>query len=252
MENNEGRFAQILEDIKFQARTNGGYIKTDDVKAAFEDLNLSNEQFEMVFDYLIQNNIGIDEPLEQGEYLSEGEMSILEEYREELKQMDAVSESEKEAYVMAAMNHDASAYDKVISFYLPQVLEISKLYVSQGVALEDLIGEGNLALAEGVQMLGAMESPKEADGMLVKMIMDSMENLIGQTTDENIADQKILDKVNKVADAAAKLFGEFGRKVTVDELVENTSLSRKAVLDAIKFSGNKIEDIEYSEDINAR
>lgn len=251
MENNEGKFAKILEDIKYTARTQGGFISEEDIKESFEELKLSEEQLKMVFDYLIANNIGINEPLETDEILSSSEISILDEYKAELENIDVVSESEKDAYVMAAMNNDSSAFEKVISFYLSKVLEISKLYVSQGVSLEDLIGEGNLALAEGVSMLGALESPNEADGMLIKMIMDAMERIISETNSENISDQKILDKVNKVADEANKLFNELGRKVTVDELVENTKLSRKAVLDAIKFSGNNIEDIEYNGDLNA-
>lgn len=251
MENNEGLFARILEDIKYSARSQGGFIKEEDIKASFEELHLSDEQLKMVHDYLISNNIGINEPLNEEDILSSSEISILDEYESELKNIEIISESQKEAFVMAAMNNDSTVYEKLISFYLNKVLEISKLYVSQGVSLEDLIGEGNLAVAEGVTMLGALESPKEADGMLVKLIMDSMERIISETNKDNLSDQKIIDKVNKVADEAAKLFKEFGRKVTVEELVDNSKLSRKAVLDAIKFSGNKIEDIEYYGDLNA-
>ena len=41
---------------------------------------------------------------------------------------------------------------------------------------------------------------------------------------------------------------ELHRKVTVEELVAETGLSRKSVLDAMRMSGFKIEDIDYAED----
>ena len=84
MVNDELRFTEILEDIKFSARSNGGFIKEEDVREAFEELDLSKEQFSMVFDYLKKNNIGIGEPLSEDEYLGSEERDILKEYDREL------------------------------------------------------------------------------------------------------------------------------------------------------------------------
>ena len=39
----------------------------------------------------------------------------------------------------------------------------------------------------------------------------------------------------------------YGRKVTVEELMEETKLSRKTIEDAIRFSGEKIEDIDSTD-----
>ena len=47
-----------------------------------------------------------------------------------------------------------------------------------------------------------------------------------------------------MADAARELACDLGRKVTVEELVAEGKLSRKAIEDAIRISGKKIEDIE--------
>ena len=62
------------------------------------------------------------------------------------------------------------------------------------------------------------------------------------------ADDKLVAKVNKVAAQAHELAVELGRKVTVDEIVAEGKLSAKAVADAMKLSGNKIEDIDYDKD----
>ena len=76
------------------------------------------------------------------------------------------------------------------------------------------------------------------------MIMNAMEQIIAIEDDARSADKKVVDKVNKVADAASELAEALGRKVTVDELVAETGFSKKSIEDAVRFSGSKIEDIE--------
>lgn len=249
MENNQIKFTKILEEIKFTALSQGGFINEDEVYALFEDMNLSKTQYEMVFEYLKEHKIGINEPLSDNAVFNDEEKNVVEEYTKELDLIDSISDGEKKAYIMAAMNNDKNAIDKLIKYYLPKVLEIAKLYVSQGLLLEDLIGEGNLAVIEGVNMLGAIEEPSEADGMIYKMIMDAMELSISENYNERLNDEKISDKVNKVFLKAQSLSSDLGRKVTVDELAENTSLSRKAILEAVKLTGNQIEEIEYNPDV---
>ena len=137
-------------------------------------------------------------------------------YLEELKNLPEVTDGEREAVTLSAMAGDADARSLLTQLYLPEVLEIAKLYAGQGVYLEDLIGEGNLAVAAGVTMLGALEDASEAQGMLARMVMDAMEEYIAQSAEEVRKDRKILDRVNKVARAADELCEELRRKVTVE------------------------------------
>ena len=121
MVNDELRFTEILEDVKFSARSNGGYIKEEDVREAFEELDLSKEQFSMVFDYLRKNNIGIGEPLSDEEYLNPEERNILEEYDRELGALQTISESEKDAYSIEAMAGDENAKQQLLLYYQPLI-----------------------------------------------------------------------------------------------------------------------------------
>ena len=107
------------------------------------------------------------------------------------------------------------------------------------------MGAGGLdvAVAMGVSMLGAMEHAGEAQGMLGKMVMDAMEDLIAETADLKQKDNKLADKINRVSEKADELAKELGRKVTVEELVAEGQISKKAALDAIRISGNKIENL---------
>ncbi len=242
--NREVLFAQTLEQVRKTAKEQGNCISQKQVEEAFLELDLSKEQLAMVYDYLHKHKIGIGEPVNLDDYLSEEEVDYLEEYLQQLKELPQLSEGEQEAVTLSAMAGDLDAQNQLIQVFLPQVVEIAKLYAGQGVFLEDLIGEGNVAVAMGVSMLGALEHASEAQGMLGKMIMDAMEDFITENAEEWKKDQKITEKVNKVADKANELSDDLHRKVTVEELVNETGMSKKAIMDAIRISAGKIESLE--------
>lgn len=237
-------FAQTLEKVKKTAKEQGNCISEEQVREAFRELSLEEAQLEMVFDYLKKHKIGIGEPANLDDYLSEEEIDYLEEYKKELGHLEKVSDGEKEAVTLSAMAGEADAQKRLIHIYLPQVVEISKLYTGQGVFLEDLIGEGNVALSMGVTMLGCLEHASEAEGMLIKMIMDAMEEIISENMQETDKDKKVADRVNKVADKARELAQELHRKVTVKELAQETGMTEKYIQDAMRMSGFAIEDLE--------
>lgn len=245
--NKEVLFAKTLEKVKEIAKEQGNCISEEQVQKEFEVLGLSGQQLQMVYDYLLKHKIGINQPVNIDDYLTEEEKDYLQTYLDEIAQLPAISEGQKEAVTLSAMAGDPDAQSKLTEIYLPDVIEIAKLYAGQGVLLEDLIGEGNVAVAMGVTMLGCLEHAYEAQGMLGKMIMDAMENYIEENASNEKADRKIVDKVNKVTDAAKELSEELHRKVTVEELMQETGMSRNKILEAIRFSGNNIEYINIEE-----
>lgn len=245
--NKELLFAKTLEKVKDIAKDQGNCISEEQVQKEFEILGLNNDQLQMVYDYLVKHKIGIGQPVNIDDYLSEEERNYLQTYLDEIAALPQVSAGEKEAITLSAMAGDPDAQGRLTEIYLPDVVEIAKLYTGQGVLLEDLIGEGNVAVAMGVTMLGCLENASEAQGMLGKMIMDAMEEYIQETASNEKADQKIVDKVNKVMDAAKELSDELKRKVTIEELMQETGMSRNKIMEAIRFSSNNIEYIEVEE-----
>ena len=187
---------------------------------------------------------GMGEPLDMEEVLSQEEKSYLEEYIETLDGLPGLTEGQKRACIMAAMAGEVQDKEKLLHAFLPQVVDIARLYTGQGLLLEDLIGEGNVALALGVEMLGCLENPDEADGMLGKMIMDAMEEAIEENTRAKQADREVMERVNQVSQRAQELAESLRRKVTIQELAQETLLEEEAIREAIRLSGNKIEHIE--------
>lgn len=242
--NREVIFARTLEDVKKKAKEQGNCISRKQLEEAFAELGLETDQLALVEDYLEKHKIGIGEPVKPEDYLTgEEEIRYLDNYLEEIKGLEEVTEGEREAITLSAMAGDKQAQARLAEIYLPEVVQIAKLYGGQGVYLEDLIGEGNVAVAAGVTMLGCLEHPEEARGMLGKMIMDAMEEHISDSLAEAGSNQKIADKVNQVAEQAKELAQLLQRKVTARELAQETELTEEHILEAIRMSGNRIEDI---------
>ena len=241
--NREVIFARTLEDVKKKAKEQGNCISRKQLEEACAELGLETDQLALVEDYLEKHKIGIGEPVKPEDYLTGEEIRYLDNYLEEIKGLEEVTEGEREAITLSAMAGDKQAQARLAEIYLPEVVQIAKLYGGQGVYLEDLIGEGNVAVAAGVTMLGCLEHPEEARGMLGKMIMDAMEEHISDSLAEAGSNQKIADKVNQVAEQAKELAQLLQRKVTARELAQETELTEEHILEAIRMSGNRIEDI---------
>ena len=242
--NKEVLFAKTLEQVRSLAKEQGNCVSEEQVQEAFAPLGLDNEQLQMVFDYLVKHKVGIGQPVNMDDYLTDEEKDYLQEYLDEIAALPVYTDGQKEAFTIQAMAGDVSAQNKLVEIYLPDVVEISKLYAGQGVFLEDLIGEGNVALAVGVTMLGSLEAPSEAQGMLGKLIMDAMEEYIQENLQNEKEDQKVADKVNLVLEKAKELSEDLHRNVTVEELAAETKLSEKSIRDAVRMSGFKIEYID--------
>jgi len=237
-------FAQTLEQVRSLAKEQGNCVSEEQVKEAFKALDLDNDQLQLVFEYLVKHKVGIGQPVNLEDYLSDEERNYLQDYLDEIAQLPSYTDGQITAYTMSAMAGDTQAQNQLVEVYLKDVVEIAKLYAGQGVFLEDLIGEGNVALAFGTGMLGSLEKPEEAQGMLMKMIMDAMEDCIAENASAEKADQKMVDKVNKVTEKAKELSEALHRKVSVEELAEETGMSVKAIQDAVRMSGFQIEYIE--------
>ena len=242
--NKELAFAKKIEEIRSLAKEQGNVLSEEQIEAMFSEIEITKEQLEPVYAYLKSKNIGIGEPADVEESLSTEDRDYLIQYLESIQELPKLTDGEKRAYAMAAMAGDSEGKMQMINFFLPQVVDIAKLYSGQGVLLEDLIGEGNVALATGIEMLGCLEEPDEADGMLGKMIMDAMEDYIAENTEAKKADMQVVEKVNSISEQAKELAESLQRKITVEELAEETGIKEEDIREAIKFSGYKIEYFE--------
>ena len=247
IDNKEKEFAETLKLVTRTARENKSVITSEQVREAFSELDLDDKQFEMVFEYLKSHKISVDEDAPVDDALTEEETNYLNDYLESLEALPKYTDGEKEAISMSAIAGDKDAQNKLIECYLPLVVDVARMYSEQGVFLEDLIGEGNVALARGVTMLDAVGEPAEVESFLYKLMLDAMEAIVEENLAADAGGQKVLKLVQEVADKAKELAEDLRRKVTVEELMEETGWDEDKIRSAIKFSGDAIEDLDSGE-----
>lgn len=250
MELNQKIFMEELEQLRETARLQGNMLTSVQINQEFSKWQLNEMQLAMIQDYFRKNHIGIDEPLDAADSLSGEDANFLEMYFDELKELPDATDGEKRAVMMSSLAGDGNAQARLVELYLPQVVEISKLYAGQGALVEDLIGEGNVALAMAVTMLDCVDGIDEIEGFLVKMVMDAMEEFIGDASENRELGENVLNKVNEVNDKAKELYDNLLRKVYVKEVADELGLTGEEVREVIELSANCIDYIEDIENVN--
>ncbi len=242
-------FARTLEQLCALAREQGNMLREEQVTLAFSEagLEMGEAQLPLVYEYLKTKKIGIGEPVDPFDYLSGEEADYLDSYLKELEPLSDVTEGEKEAITLSAMAGDPDAKKRLIEIFLSQVAEIAKLYAGQGAFLEDLIGEGNVALTMAVEMLDCAENAAQAQGTIASMIMEAMENYIAENADEKKAGEKMAGKANDVLERAKEMAQELGRKVTVAELSEETGMKEEQIREAVRITADHIDYLDTKE-----
>lgn len=224
-------------------------IFEDQLFLIFPEAKEDKAKFEVLKQFLDDKKIGLNEKLSIDKLITKEEKNYLDIYLEELKEKDPLSQGEREAYMLSAMGGDEDAQMIIVNDSLMQVVEIAKLYAGQGVFMEDLIGEGNLALMTSISHMESATNASEGENLLAEAIMGAMENLVADTVEAAGAEEKLLDKVNKVASAAKELSDTLGRKVSVAELSLESGLTEAAIIKALKLTANMIENIEIPEEL---
>ena len=168
-------------------------------------------------------------------------------YLDELNQMETPDGEDRLARVEAIFRDKEAAIETLPLLYLKDVTDIARLYEGQGVFLEDLIGEGNIALLGGVRNLDLCESAQEVEEFLTRTVMDAMEQLIESQQGEEDLDLRIADQVNRVYEAARELSETLLRKVSVEEVAREMETDVSVIEEAVRLSGNRMDYIQ-SED----
>ena len=239
-------FLNKLQELKDGAYLQGGMVTSAQIDEMFSDL--SGEQKKFIVEYLEKNHIGIDEAIDPKSYMSESEINLLDMYTESLEAIDYVSDSVKRVLMMDAIAGKKEAKEQLMQQYLQSVIDTARLYSGQGVDFMDLIGEGNVALAVAMEQLDCVEGPDDVEPLIMQMIMNAMEELCKEEGSSDDTMKKVLELVEMVQTKAKDMTEELLRKVTIDELSEDSGISRKKIKEALSVSETLYDYIEKDEE----
>lgn len=202
-----------LADAVAFARTHKNVIAESNFLNIFGDMVADETKRNLIEGYLKEKHIIVkSEKEEEAEEPESFEMPLDDEdkkainfYYEELKNLPHLTDREKERITKKAIEGDKAAQEKLINMHLPDVVDLAKLYTGHGVLMEDLIGEGNIALMLAVSMLECVESLEDVEGQIGKFIIEALEKLVSDDDTEEKLIIKLGEELKKAEDAKEEL-----------------------------------------------
>lgn len=257
----EQQFRKIIIQLRALAKSQGETISKEQVHSRFLPLNVTEGQFLLIYKYLNDEKVKLYETeaerlKDTSAYVSgtgsaesrvrsdDTDNEYLKMYIDELNSMDIPDEEERIKLIEAALKDKETAVRVLPPLYLNNVVDVARLYSGQGVAVEDLIGEGNIGILTAANMLDMCETVAEVDEFMMKMIMDSMESLVIESLNDDEFGLKVAERVNDLNDRAREMAEELERLVTVEDLVKELETDEEYIRETIRLSGNAIEYIK--------
>lgn len=243
-------FLKKLNGLVAMAKGQGDQITIDEVKAYFADAALTEEQLELVFDYLlaqkvvVKGYIKMTEAVEEKITYTEEEEAYLKEYLNDLEAFKEEKAGEKESLFAKLIGGDASAKNRLTELYLKEVVEIAKEMYHPEIFLGDIIQEGNVGLILGMDMLADVATAHET---IVNQVKQCIQMLIEEHAEVKSRDNKMVEKVTMLDESIKTLTEELGRKVTIDELAVYMGMTEEEIDDILRLMGEESEEGEEAE-----
>lgn len=265
------KLAGILEKAKGQQSR----MSHAEVEEYFKEDNLSQEQLALVCEYLMSQKVIVS-----------GFTPRMGEIKEEVNQIalkgkEALSKAERdfaEDYLKDLKNmHPKTEEEELLKDLMPQVVEIAMELKRPEIPLGDLVQEGSVALLLGTQKFWEPaeiiweDEETEEDAFMVEDDTDVLDlgdedlktqileevraaicTMIEEQTETKARDRKMVSKVSDLDEIIQKMKDDFGRKVSVEEVAEQSGLSPEEIADILKLAGEEtpedvVEDGEITE-----
>lgn len=234
-------FREMLTEIKKAADDAGNRISHEKIKELLKGIPLEEEHFQMIYDYLAQQNIRVVESEEEAEELpDENERKSLSIYLEELEELGQESFEDEHELIERAIAGDAAAKNRLIEGYLPLICEMASEYEGNELPVEDLIQEGNLGLLMAMETLDAFSNAAACRAHILNGINKAMEEAINGTQDLKKNNDGIVSRVNHLNEAVQNLERDLEHKVSAQELSAYLDMPLEEIKDLLRMSGDQI------------
>lgn len=238
-------FMETLHSVQEVARTSLTPLSKEEIQTYFKDMELTKEQEEMVYQYLLHPqeeavSESEDEPeTENGaENGAEAERAVsarFQMYLDELGDIPVISKEQEALLYEKLAQGEEQAIAELSTQWLKHVVEIASSYKADELLLDDMVQEGNIGLLMGLQsLLGKEESnPKK---ILEQFVREAIENYAEEESGEGEQENTILAKVSLVHEAKETLAKELGSEPSIRQLAEYTRISEEEISDIVSLA----------------
>lgn len=247
------RFRTALAALSASAEQKNRRLLKEDVQEFFQDMDLSPEQYQLVYAYLASKRIrveGVELPklqVEEAPYTDE-EQEFLKQYQKELRFIHRQKEEALPALFEQAADGADEAKKVLTEHYMDRVLSLAKEYAHQGLLIQDLVQEGNLGLMVGIDTLGLIEEGVTWENHLENEIHRAIRLALDEQEGSKSTGEQITEKLNKLADSITELTEELGRQITPDELAIYLDMPLEEIEDLLRIAGETIEMADGAEE----
>lgn len=250
---NREEFQNRLAELGELVGKNGNRLTGDQVREFFSAMELSEEQYELIFAYLASRQIVVagympakeeeEKKQQEKQPLSEEERHFLKSYQAELACLELLEEQELLALCrQVEETGDELTKAKLTEQMLPEVLRLAHDFRGQELSLGDLVQEGNVGLMLALETLG-MRPPKSTPlEYLRQEICRTMAQAVEDDHTEKEAGSLLADRLNHLRDEIRKLTDELERKVSVDELAMYMDMPVEEIENLLKLAGETPKD----------
>jgi RNA polymerase primary sigma factor len=167
------------------------------------------------------------------------ETASLDKYLQEIGRVDLISADEEVELARRIRNGDRVALERLTKANLRFVVSVSKQYQNQGLALPDLINEGNLGLIKAAERFDETRGFKFISYAVWWIRQSILQALAEQARIVRLPLNKI-GNINRINKAFSELEQKFERPPSADELAEFLDCSTEEVKQSISHNGRHI------------
>ena len=163
----------------------------------------------------------------------------LDKYLQEIGPEDLISSEEEVALAQRIKKGDREAVKELTRANLRFVVSVAKQFQNQGLALSDLINEGNLGLIRAAERFDETRGFKFIS-YAVWWIRQSIFQAIAEHSRIVRLPSNRIDSVNKVRRALNSFEQENERRPNLDEIADRVGLPKEKILDALHDDSHQL------------
>ncbi|TAE13884.1 MAG: RNA polymerase sigma factor RpoD/SigA [Bacteroidetes bacterium] len=167
------------------------------------------------------------------------ESQSLDKYLQEIGRVELLHPDEEVDLARRIREGDMAALEKLTKANLRFVVSVAKQYQNQGLALGDLINEGNLGLIKAAQRFDETRGFKFISYAVWWIRQSILQALAEQSRIVRLPLNRV-SALNKLSRTFSQLEQEFEREPSAEELAEVLDITQSEVLDTIRISSRHI------------
>jgi RNA polymerase primary sigma factor len=230
-----------------------GFLTYDEIVASLEDVDLTKEQVEDFYTYLIDHSIELVEgeqhkslpheqpPIEDDKTAPKLDLTVepsldsLRLYLREIGKVPLLTADQEVALAKRIERGDLAAKTHMIEANLRLVVSIAKGYLGRGLSFLDLIQEGSLGLIRAVEKFDYRKGYKFST-YATWWIRQAVTRAIADKARTIRIPVHMVEKLNKVVHIERQLVQRLGREPRPDEIAEELDMTSEEVREILRMA----------------